>query len=67
MTCKGEVRPNPPGGVGIIHISILDLCVNPRQSIVICDPRIYSFLTVDTGRLTQINADELDQVRLHDP
>ena len=27
----------------------------------------YLFLTADTGRLTQINADELDRVRLHHP
>ena len=39
----------------------LDICVNPRQSIVICDPRNSLFLTADEGRLTQINADELDQ------
>jgi len=52
---------------GIIPISILDLCVNQRQSLVICGPRNSLFLTADEGRLTQINADELDQFRLHDP
>src|SRR6476661_2421560 len=33
--------------IGIIAISILDLCVNVRQSIVICGPRNYIFLTAD--------------------
>ncbi|MEG4288412.1 hypothetical protein Q5692_06835 [Microcoleus sp. C2C3] len=29
--------------IGIIPISLLDLCVNLRQSIVICGPRISLF------------------------
>ena len=38
--------------------------MNLRPSIVICG--LYSlFFTADEGRLTQINADELDQFRLH--
>jgi hypothetical protein len=45
--------------IGIIQISILDLSVNPRQSIVIPGPRNSLCFTADTGRLTQINADEL--------
>jgi hypothetical protein len=53
-----------PSFIGIIHISLLFICVNPRQSIVICGPRNSLFLTADEGRLTQINADELDQFQL---
>ena len=36
--------------IGILQISILDLSVNPRQSLVIADPINYLFLTADTGR-----------------
>ena len=35
---------------GIIPISLLLICVSQRQSIVICGPRNYLFLTADTGR-----------------
>jgi hypothetical protein len=41
--------------------------VNQRQSIVICGPTNSLFLTADTGRLTQINADEFSQFRWHHP
>ncbi|WP_333358683.1 hypothetical protein [Microcoleus sp. N3A4] len=36
--------------IGIIQISPIDLCVNQRQSLVICGPRNSLFLTADTGR-----------------
>ena len=36
--------------MGIIHISLLFICVNLRQSIVICGEEIIFFLTADTGR-----------------
>ncbi|AFZ05816.1 hypothetical protein Osc7112_1273 [Oscillatoria nigro-viridis PCC 7112] len=36
--------------IGIIPISILDLCVNGRESLVICGPRNYIFFTADEGR-----------------
>jgi hypothetical protein len=36
--------------LGIIPISILDLCVNQRQSLVIGGPRNSLFLTADEGR-----------------
>ncbi len=51
--------------IEIIPISLIDICVNQRQSVVICGERSSLFLTADTGRLTQINADELDAFRLH--
>jgi hypothetical protein len=53
--------------IGILHISLLLICVNLRQSIVICGPTNSLFLTADEGRLTQINADKLDRFRLHYP
>ena len=53
--------------IGIIPISLLLICVNQRQSLVICGSRNYLFLTADEGRLTQINADELERFRLHYP
>jgi hypothetical protein len=40
----------PSVSIGIIPISLLDLCVNQRQSLVIACPRNYLFLTADTGR-----------------
>jgi len=36
--------------IGIIPISLLDLCVNQGQFLVICGSRNYLFLTADTGR-----------------
>jgi len=45
--------------MGILQRSLLFICVNLRLSIVICGLRNYLFLTADTGRSTQINADKL--------
>jgi hypothetical protein len=36
--------------IGIIPISLFLICVNLRQSIVICGPRTSLFFTADTGR-----------------
>ena len=42
----------------------LDICVNQRQSLVICGYKILFFLPQMRADATQINADELDRLQL---